>query len=69
MSCSLACGSTASRPNRVCVLHIDTGKYMRVTELFSFSREELLKDSKSTARGPDGVRHVKSPSKKGKNQA
>jgi hypothetical protein len=50
-------------------LHIDTGKYMRVTELFSFSREELLKDSKSTARGPDGVRPVKSPSKKGKNQA
>ncbi|MDR7299513.1 hypothetical protein J2X16_004883 [Pelomonas aquatica] len=25
-------------------LHVDTGKYMKVTELFSFTREELLKD-------------------------
>lgn len=50
-------------------LHIDTGKYMRVTELFSFTREDLLRDAKSAEAAPNGIQPVTSASKKRRSRA
>ncbi|MDR7267855.1 hypothetical protein J2X20_000484 [Pelomonas saccharophila] len=36
-------------------LHVDTGKYMKVTELFSFTSEERLRNGESAVPRPDGV--------------
>lgn len=36
-------------------LHVDTGKYMRVTELFSFTREELLNGDEPATSMPGGL--------------
>ena len=45
-------------------LHIDTGKYMRVTELFSFTRDELLNGAGPATTMPAGAQPRKSSAKK-----
>jgi hypothetical protein len=47
-------------------LHIDTGKYMRVTELFSSATEDLLKDGGSPPVKPGDVKPGTSSAKKKK---